>query len=196
MLPEPDEGRTHYSPLEAVMTVITKADKSIRAILDLPRVKGKYVVRKITKSFLIDLMIQTKLIPVQSSTLYSMITTYNRDSGKIPKWWHNHTMPGPKHHLPSTTFDTLKSKFTETTDEGCSISKNELKKTLSDKLIENREKLLEKNTNMILYLSLPCVVMLMKSSLSMISICSIRYQIKQNQGLLWSLALGAQFLSC
>ena len=80
------------------------------------------------------------MIPVQSSTIYLMINTYNKDSTLLPNWWHNQTMPGPKHHLSSTTFDTLKSKFNESTDGGSSMSKDELKKTLSEKLIEDREK--------------------------------------------------------
>ena len=58
----------------------------------------------------------------------------------MPDWWYAHTASGPKHHLSPTTFDKLKSKFTETTDGGCSMSKDELKKTLSEKIIKDREK--------------------------------------------------------
>ena len=57
MLPSPNDEREQYSPIEAIATVLNNADKSIRAILDLPREKRKYVVRKLTKSFVIDLMI-------------------------------------------------------------------------------------------------------------------------------------------
>ena len=79
MLPSPYHDRDHYSPLQAVKVIIKKADKLIRAILDLPRVGKKYVIRKVTKRFVIDLMIRKKLIPVQSSTMYSMINTYLSD---------------------------------------------------------------------------------------------------------------------
>ena len=100
-------------------------------------------------------------------------------------------MSGPKHHLTTPTFDKLKTLFTELTDGGCSMSKDELKKSLSNNLIKDRESTTEKNTYMTVYLKLPFIDMLMKSSPYLTSTCSTAFRIKPNQDQWQSLALEA-----
>ena len=140
ILPSPLLDREQYSPYQAINVVLNNSNKSKRAILDLPKQNNRYVVRKLTKNFVIELLITKKLIPVQHSTMYAMISSYLKDHTKVAKWWYAQNDPGPKHHMTPTTFENLKDSFTESTEGGCSMSKDELKKTLSEKLIEDRER--------------------------------------------------------
>ena len=60
ILPSPLLDREQYSPYQAINVVLNNSNKSNRAILDLPKQNNRYVVRKLTKNFVIELLITKK----------------------------------------------------------------------------------------------------------------------------------------
>ena len=75
ILPQPSNNKKWYSPLESLNLIISNADKKGRLILDLPRnlANGLPQYKPLTESLIIKLMILKKRIPVNRSTMYTML---------------------------------------------------------------------------------------------------------------------------
>ena len=140
LLPPPTIHFDSYSPMQAIQVVLANSDNSNKAIIDLPKENHNYVIRKMSRSLVIKLMIAKKYIPVNKSKMYRLLTEYQINPTSIPKWWHSSCMRGPKHHLDHSTLDEMTDELQKSTEGGRVMSKDDLKRNLNEKIIQDREK--------------------------------------------------------
>ena len=139
-LPPPILNDDMYSPMQAILFVNNNTCKDKKIIRDLPKVDGKYMVRKMTPYIIIKALIQKKYIPITISPMYNMIAAYKEDKSSVPIWWHNETTAGPKHHLSLSKLNELSQSMHKLTEGGRAMSKDDLKNELSVSIISEREK--------------------------------------------------------
>ena len=138
-LPLPTFPETMYTPMQAIQIIKNNSDGSKRRILNLPKVKGKIVVRRLSKYGLIMMMIEKKLVPLSKTQLYVLFNKVENNIDAVPLWWTSNSKYGAKPHLLPKTLTDLTKSFHDRTDGGAAISKKELKTTLCKHIIKDRE---------------------------------------------------------